>query len=78
MTVLSFPIKFETTVGARTFVRRIVPLLEIPCLVNAETVHVCVHIEDFDAVTSYAMQFGGTVQYGSTWNFRKAIVDRLK
>lgn len=41
--------------------RRVVPLLEIPCLIDTKVVHVIIQSEDFDAVVSYATQFGGKV-----------------
>lgn len=70
MAVLSFPIRFASEADGRHFVRRVVPLLEIPCLVLDDLVHVIVAPEDFDAVISYASQFGGAAQYGPRWSMR--------
>jgi hypothetical protein len=77
VTVLSFPIRFGSNVDARTFVKRVVPLLEVPCLIYENTVHVIVLMADFDAVSTWAEQFGGKVEYGSKWNFQKVIIERL-
>lgn len=69
MTVLSFHIQFNSEYAGRRFVRRIVPLLEIPCLVDGSMIYVCVDIEDFDAVVSYAAQFGGGAVLGPKAQF---------